>query len=298
MTYPIQTGAISSFPAEILQNILRDGDPCVTSLVSKAWNIQTQEVVKRELLRVFQYLNLGQPYPTALAAIKEIYRQTLNSVPQDIAPHLPRVSFERFIESEKAVKIRDTLAFSKRLPKGKDYVEKQNFDELPLEVIRERLSSWIEENPDLKALTSLDLSMLELRYLPPEIGLLTNLTKINLIIDQLTAFPPEIILLTNLTDLDLAVNPLTALPKAFEKSNLRLHLSKININRIRASVANKFFNLNPDQKNTVYKRIYELAIAAGINIESSDTQYGKEHVFDSEGRLVKAMEVGSICNLL
>ncbi|MCK4934907.1 MAG: hypothetical protein KAR79_04910 [Simkaniaceae bacterium] len=53
-----------------------------------------------------------------------------------------------------------------------------------------------------------------------------------------------------------------------------------------ASIAYRFFQLSPEQKNTVYGHIYQLAINSG---ENWDAQYGKDHVFDYEERLVAAM---------
>ncbi|MCK4934005.1 MAG: hypothetical protein KAR79_00300, partial [Simkaniaceae bacterium] len=94
MTNPTTLNAFSTLSPELQQHILgRVGEPATTSKVSRAWQLQTREVVKSELRQVFQHLNPGQPYDLVvdLPAIKEIYRQTLNSVPQDIAPHLPRV---------------------------------------------------------------------------------------------------------------------------------------------------------------------------------------------------------------
>ncbi|MCK4933986.1 MAG: leucine-rich repeat domain-containing protein [Simkaniaceae bacterium] len=385
MSNPIEADAISSFSAEVQQHILRYvGAPAVTSRVSRAWNEQTNAVVNHELQRIFYHLNSTQTLTYAdLEVIKKIYKQTLQSVPKNIAPHFPHVSLERFIEAEK---IRDSLTLWKSLPGGQTYVNQQTFDGLSLEEIRAQLSTWIDQNPDLKAITQLRLEDANLRYLPheirqltnlqelylnqnqltalpPEIGQLTNLQELGLMQNQLTALPSEIGQLTNLTKLylmqnrltalppeigqltnlqrlgliqnqltalpheigqltnlqqlglnqnqltalpheigqltnlqalGLSQNQLTALPETLASSNMTIRLSQFSINSIRASLLHHFFQLSPDQKHAVYGRIYDLAVNAGVHINSWDTQYGDLHVFDSEESLEAAMNFVTI----
>ncbi len=214
-TIPTNVNTFSIFPSEVQQRILEYvGNPAATNLVLREWQGQTRAVVNSELLQVFQHLNPGQPFNLAidLPAIKEIYRQTLRLVLPDIAPHLPRVSVERFIEAENAIKISSTLVFWSHLPGGEDHLTQQDFRDLPLADIRSQLRTWIEKNPAVKNMDYLNLSNSNLRYLPPEIGLLTNITGLYLNQNHLTALPSEIGQLTNLTYLVLSENHLTALP--------------------------------------------------------------------------------------
>ncbi len=59
---------------------------------------------------------------------------------------------------------------------------------------------------------ALDLSLLGLNELPPQIASLAELTTLDLNTNQLTALPPELAGLTQLTDLNLSGNQLMALP--------------------------------------------------------------------------------------
>ncbi|MCK4935134.1 MAG: leucine-rich repeat domain-containing protein, partial [Simkaniaceae bacterium] len=127
------------------------------------------------------------------------------------------------------------------------------------------------------------------------IGQLTNLQELYLTQNQLTELPPAIGLLTNLQQLHLYRNQLTELPETLEYSRLQISLSQggncgnVVYNFVSAATAYRFFQLNAEQKNAVYGGIYHLAINAGENIESWDSQYGEYHVFDHEERLVAAM---------
>jgi Leucine-rich repeat (LRR) protein len=60
--------------------------------------------------------------------------------------------------------------------------------------------------------TKLDLMLLNLKSLPPEIGQLTSLTQLILFDNDLTSLPPEIGELTSLTELNLSYNQFTSLP--------------------------------------------------------------------------------------
>ncbi|MCK4934900.1 MAG: hypothetical protein KAR79_04870, partial [Simkaniaceae bacterium] len=225
--------------------------------------------------------------------------------------HLPKVSLERFLEVEEVIKIRDTLTFWKRLPGGQTHLHQQNFDGLSSEDVGARLSAWIQQIPNVQAITALNLSNSNLRYLPPEIGQLTNLERLLFYLNQLTELPLEIGHLTNLQMLGLGENHLTELPPEIGRlTNLQwLYLNQIQLTAvpktlsnidvrislspecqcIKASIVYRFFQLSPEQKNAVYGHIYHLAIEAGGNIEPWDTQYGENHVFDSEERLEAAM---------
>jgi Leucine-rich repeat (LRR) protein len=80
--------------------------------------------------------------------------------------------------------------------------------ELALEKIREAEASGA---------TRLDLSLLGLTELPPEIGNLVELQLLHLSQNQLSSLPPEIGNLSNLQGLDLYANPLTNLPPEIGK---------------------------------------------------------------------------------
>jgi Leucine-rich repeat (LRR) protein len=70
----------------------------------------------------------------------------------------------------------------------------------------------------------LDLSDLELTFLPPQIGNLTNLTQLDLSNNELSKLPSEIGKLTNLTQLGLSDNELSKLPSEIGKLINLTHL--------------------------------------------------------------------------
>ena len=70
--------------------------------------------------------------------------------------------------------------------------------------------------------TRLDLHIMQLTNLPPEIGNLSNLRTLNLHENQLSSLPPEIGKLSNLESLYLGKNQLSSLPSEIGKlSNLQ-----------------------------------------------------------------------------
>ena len=84
----------------------------------------------------------------------------------------------------------------------------------PLNTARE-IRIWMSQgvNQDrLAEITTLDLSELQLRIIPPEIIYLRGLTELLLGHNQLTSLPPEMGNLSALTVLDLSYNQLTSLP--------------------------------------------------------------------------------------
>ncbi|MCP4668964.1 MAG: GTPase [Deltaproteobacteria bacterium] len=88
-----------------------------------------------------------------------------------------------------------------------------------------------------KGQTVLDLSKMDLRRLPPEIGRLTNLKKLSLDGNELRALPPQIGQLTNLNVLLLNDNQLSALPSEMGRLS---HLNML------ALVNNRLTTLPPE----------------------------------------------------
>jgi internalin A len=93
---------------------------------------------------------------------------------------------------------------------------------LPAEVQRLPIARRFDFEKDLGALllilnilyepTSLDLSVILLSDLPPEIGQLSTLQTLDLSTNQLSSLPPEITQLKELRELNLDYNGLTSLP--------------------------------------------------------------------------------------
>ena len=305
--------SLTLLPPELLQRVLTyAGNPAINSLVSKNINAQTDQVTKSELRQIWQHLHPGQPIPPDinLEAVKAIYHDIFQQVPKDTAVHFPIASLERF---EEAIKIKDTLTFWRELPGGRVHVAQQDFRGLSSVDIRARVSTWIDANPAARGTQTLNLGNKNLRYLPPEIVQLANLQILDLSGNQLTELPPAIVQLANLQALDLSGNQITELPPAIiqlanllrllflgnqltewpdtlANSPLSLLLSPHTENFISAASAYRFFNLSIDQKNAVYGCIYTLAIASEVVVQPCDHEYGKHHVFDSEERLVEAID--------
>jgi Leucine-rich repeat (LRR) protein len=85
-----------------------------------------------------------------------------------------------------------------------------------------RLTSLPPEIGQLTNLKILDLYSNRLTSLPPEIGQIIGMTELMLFGNQLTSLPPEICQLTNLTNLNLGNNLLTKLPPEIgQLTNLR-----------------------------------------------------------------------------
>ena len=111
--------------------------------------------------------------------------------------------------------------------------ETQKNEEKAFELIRRVL-----ENPD--SITELDLSGYSIKYLPPDIGQLTNLEKLWLQNNSLTELPSSIGELSKLTDLRLEGNRLNKLPKEFWRlSSLeRLWLNNNRFSNLDAGLGN------------------------------------------------------------
>ncbi len=203
------------FPAELLQYMLDYvGNPTISS-VSKLFKEQSDDISKRELKQIWKYLHPGQEFSDGsdLEAVKAIYHDIFQRIPQNTVDGSPRVSLERFKETDN---INHTLTFWRELPDGALHVDQQDFRGLSLAGIRAQLSTWMQANPAVQNMQRLFLENKNLRYLPPEIENLANLQYLGINNNQLTMLPTEIENLANLQTLDLGNNHLTALPTEIE----------------------------------------------------------------------------------
>ena len=122
MTPP--TTSLTKLPSELQQYILLYVGSPVTGRVSKLFKEHTDKVIDKELERVWNHLNSRQAFN--LPVIKEVYMQTHRPAPPKTAPHLPPISFEKFLKMEEVIKIRDTLTFWEHLPGGIEHITQQN----------------------------------------------------------------------------------------------------------------------------------------------------------------------------
>ena len=121
----------------------------------------------------------------------------------------------------------------------------------------------------------LNLSGLQLRVLPPEIGNFTHLTQLNLFNNQLSFLPSEIGQLTLLTELNLSSNKLTSLPPEIGKLTL---LTKFNLSnnqlpflpsKIGRLTLLTELNLSINQLTSVPSEIGELAKLTTLDLSSN-----------------------------
>ncbi len=126
-----------------------------------------------------------------------------------------------------------------QLPIPSKILETQN----PYKILNYQVLEKIKEAKE-KNLTVLDLTDLEIKQLPSEIGQLTNLTELYLGGNQISSLPKEIGQLTKLTILGIGGNQLTSLPPEIEKLT---NLTKLGIveNKLSSlpSVIEKLTNL-------------------------------------------------------
>ncbi|KAL1543309.1 hypothetical protein AAHA92_20301 [Salvia divinorum] len=104
---------------------------------------------------------------------------------------------------------------------GLELSELGNLKELELSRVPPKPSAFpiLREIAGLKLLTKLSLCHFSIRYLPPEIGCLSNLEYLNLSFNKMRNLPDEITLLNSLVTLKVTNNKLVELPLGF--SNLQ-----------------------------------------------------------------------------
>ncbi|MBS4165690.1 hypothetical protein NEOC65_000755 [Neochlamydia sp. AcF65] len=102
------------------------------------------------------------------------------------------------------------LLMWKKLPGGEEYLSQEKIKYLPLEKQGELFRDWIENHG--KNIERLYLRGIDLSFLPPEIGQLSQLQALYLNNNPLTTLPAEIGQLSQLKELYLNDNYLTALP--------------------------------------------------------------------------------------
>ncbi|MBS4167274.1 Uncharacterized protein NEOC65_002380 [Neochlamydia sp. AcF65] len=102
------------------------------------------------------------------------------------------------------------LLLWQKLPGGKKYLSQPQVKALPLKKKSDLLAKWLDKHS--ADLSCLELNLLKLTALPPEIKQLSMLSFLDLRDNQLTALPAAIGQLSQLRQLWLGSNQLTALP--------------------------------------------------------------------------------------
>lgn len=138
-------------------------------------------------------------------------------------------------QHSKMVEAVDFIAFfeelEKQVPEAREY--NLNLQILDPVLKAKALQTWMHENAGLFShIVELDLSDLNLKFLPTEIDLLTELKILDLADNQLMAIPDSIGKLTRLTDLCLRRNRLSSVPDSIGNlTNLRRLMLSNNIIR-------------------------------------------------------------------
>ncbi|MBS4171096.1 leucine-rich repeat domain-containing protein [Neochlamydia sp. AcF95] len=102
------------------------------------------------------------------------------------------------------------LLLWQKLPGGTDYLNQPQIKSLPLKKKGELLTQWIEKHG--KNIITLNLDVVRLTYLPPEIWQLSHLQALSLRFNQITNISAEICRLSRLQKLNLMSNQITAIP--------------------------------------------------------------------------------------
>lgn len=141
----------------------------------------------------------------AIEKVKRIWQQVKGSGdPQTFSfPALKAKYSEYYTQS--------VLAFWKKLPGGGEYLASEKMNGLSDFKKALKLKDWMQHNPQVLNLTQLDLSNLDLKFLPTEINLLINLKELYLENNQLQALPDNFNP-PKLEWLCLRDNPLTKIP--------------------------------------------------------------------------------------
>nr|WP_166157964.1 hypothetical protein [Neochlamydia sp. AcF84]NGY95840.1 hypothetical protein [Neochlamydia sp. AcF84] len=121
------------------------------------------------------------------------------------------------------------LLLWQKLPGGKEYLNRDEIKTLSIKKQGRLLKEWMREN--CEGLLHLDLGKSGLTFLPPEIGLLSQLKTLELDQNQLTTLPEEIGQLSQLQLLGLSNNQLTSLPAAICQLS-QLHTLALSYNQL------------------------------------------------------------------
>ncbi|KIC73004.1 putative lipoprotein, partial [Neochlamydia sp. TUME1] len=256
--HPISSASIESLPNELLLPIL---EACVVpSLFSvcKRWhNLLATEVMpplykqiaqlhfpggnstiqQTLMLAKFYQLNPGL---TSTEKVYQVFKQVFT-----LAKSISTLEFKEKTEEKRGLTLVNyssyllninRLLLWKKLRGGEEYLSREEIKHLPLEKKGALLRDWIAENR--KNITALDLSRIDLTYLPPEICQLSQLQTLDLRENQLTALPTEIGQLSELQYLYLNQNQLTSLPAEISQlSQLQeLHLSQNQLTALPAEI--------------------------------------------------------------
>jgi hypothetical protein len=231
--HPISSASIESLPNELLLPIL---EACVAPplfSVCKRWSHLLATEVMPSLYKQIGKMHFPQgdinkqalivdkiykleDRPSEIEKIKAIFRQAF-ALSKSLA--LAELEFKWKTQEKRYYTLANyssylininRLLMWKRLPGGGEFLDQEKIKYLPLEKQGELLRDWIKEN--CENLTLLNLFNVDLTYLPPEIGQLSQLTRLRSNHSQLTILPAEIGKLSQLQKLELNQSQLASLP--------------------------------------------------------------------------------------
>ncbi|MCK4934342.1 MAG: leucine-rich repeat domain-containing protein [Simkaniaceae bacterium] len=218
------TNIFQEMPSEIMQTILikAEASPSIAR-VSKRWNAEIHDIT----IRLFSFIaqdtreNLTDlQVQQAQDLFKQVAKKHLHFYPNEQpASYLqfPRISipgYSTMIQEIELAKAQETIKFWGFLPGGQSHIDSERSIRPQLSDIdlARDLSDWITKTPEVQQLGCLNLRNKELRYVPPEIGQLTDLFMLSLSRCPIDILPKEIGNLKRLFKLDLNQTKLVEIP--------------------------------------------------------------------------------------